>query len=76
VKSLSCKQIERRTCISLEAFIRDYFLCEIPVILSGCIDHWPARTKWKDLKYLARIAGDRTVPVEVTTYTLRHRNTV
>lgn len=65
VKSLSCKQIERRSCISLEAFIRNYFLCESPVILSGCIDHWPARTKWKDIKYLERIAGDRTVPVEV-----------
>ncbi|XP_062192148.1 lysine-specific demethylase JMJ30-like isoform X3 [Phragmites australis] len=65
VKSLSCKQIERRSCISLEAFIRDYFLYESPVILSGCIDHWPARTKWKDIKYLESIAGDRTVPVEV-----------
>uniref|UniRef100_A0A0E0IE86 JmjC domain-containing protein n=1 Tax=Oryza nivara TaxID=4536 RepID=A0A0E0IE86_ORYNI len=64
VKSLSCKQIERRSCISLEAFIRDYFLCESPVILSGYIDHWPARTKWKDIRYLERIAGDRTVPVE------------
>ncbi|KAL6661155.1 hypothetical protein ACP70R_000539 [Stipagrostis hirtigluma subsp. patula] len=65
LKSLSCKPIERRSCISLEAFIHDYFLCESPVILSGCIDHWPARTKWKDIKYLERIAGDRTVPVEV-----------
>uniref|UniRef100_A0A0E0ENB4 JmjC domain-containing protein n=1 Tax=Oryza meridionalis TaxID=40149 RepID=A0A0E0ENB4_9ORYZ len=65
VKSLSCKQIERRSCISLEAFIRDYFLCESPVILSGCIDHWPARTKWKDIRYLERIAEDRTVPVEI-----------
>ncbi|RCV31772.1 hypothetical protein SETIT_6G205100v2 [Setaria italica] len=65
VKALSCKQIERRSCISLEAFIRDYFICESPVILSGCIDHWPARTKWKDINYLERIAGDRTIPVEV-----------
>ncbi|RLN03603.1 putative lysine-specific demethylase JMJD5 isoform X1 [Panicum miliaceum] len=65
VKSLSCKKIERRSCISLETFIRDYFICESPVILSGCIDHWPARTKWKDIKYLERIAGDRTIPVEV-----------
>ncbi|GJM98424.1 hypothetical protein PR202_ga15438 [Eleusine coracana subsp. coracana] len=31
----------------------------------GSIDHWPARTKWKDIKYLKKIAGDRTVPVEV-----------
>ncbi|KQJ98917.1 lysine-specific demethylase JMJ30 [Brachypodium distachyon] len=65
VKSLSCKQIERRACISLEAFIHDYFLRESPVILSGCIDHWPARTKWRDITYLERIAGDRTIPVEV-----------
>uniref|UniRef100_A0A0D9X9L2 JmjC domain-containing protein n=1 Tax=Leersia perrieri TaxID=77586 RepID=A0A0D9X9L2_9ORYZ len=65
VKSLSCKQIQRRSCISLEAFIRDYFLCESPVILSGCIDHWPARTKWKDIRYLEKIAGDRNIPVEV-----------
>jgi len=72
VKSLSRKKIERRSCIPLEAFIRDYFICEAPVILSGCIDHWPARTKWKDIKYLERIAGDRTIPVEVNTYTFRH----
>ncbi|OQU80934.1 hypothetical protein SORBI_3007G210801 [Sorghum bicolor] len=65
VNSLSCKQIERRSCISLEAFIRDYFLCESPVILSGCIEHWPARTKWKDIKYLQSIAGDRTIPVQI-----------
>jgi hypothetical protein len=49
----------------LEAFIRDYFLCESPVILSGCIDHWPARKKWKDIKYLESVAGDRTIPVQV-----------
>ncbi|XP_042382297.1 lysine-specific demethylase JMJ30-like isoform X2 [Zingiber officinale] len=34
-------------------------------IISGCIDHWPARTKWKDMEYLKRVAGDRTIPVEV-----------
>ncbi|KAL5201171.1 hypothetical protein ABZP36_035525 [Zizania latifolia] len=64
-KSLSCKKVERRSCISLEEFICDYFLCESPVIISGCIDHWPARTKWKDIQYLKKMAGDRTVPVEV-----------
>ncbi|PNT64835.1 hypothetical protein BRADI_4g33727v3 [Brachypodium distachyon] len=64
-KSLSCKEIERRSCISLEEFICDYFLRESPVIISGCINHWPAMTKWKDIQYLKRIAGDRTVPVEV-----------
>uniref|UniRef100_A0A0E0ETI4 JmjC domain-containing protein n=1 Tax=Oryza meridionalis TaxID=40149 RepID=A0A0E0ETI4_9ORYZ len=64
-KSLSCKKVERRSCISLEEFICDYFLRGSPVIISGSIDHWPARTKWKDIQYLKKIAGDRTVPVEV-----------
>ncbi|CAN6204854.1 unnamed protein product [Urochloa humidicola] len=64
-KSLSSKKVERRSHISLEEFICNYFLRESPVIISGAIDHWPARTKWKDIKYLKKIAGDRTVPVEV-----------
>ncbi|XP_066394561.1 lysine-specific demethylase JMJ30-like isoform X2 [Miscanthus floridulus] len=63
--SLSCKKVERRSCISLEEFICNCFLRDSPVIISGAIDHWPARTKWKDIKYLKKIAGDRTVPVEV-----------
>ncbi|XP_073010204.1 lysine-specific demethylase JMJ30-like isoform X2 [Typha latifolia] len=64
-RSLSCKMIKKQSSLSLETFICDYFLCESPVIMSGCFDHWPARTKWKDIEYLKRIAGDRTVPVEV-----------
>uniref|UniRef100_A0ACD5Y0M4 Uncharacterized protein n=1 Tax=Avena sativa TaxID=4498 RepID=A0ACD5Y0M4_AVESA len=64
-KSLSCKEIARRSCISLEEFICEYFLRETPVIISGSIDHWPAMKKWKDIQYLKKIAGDRTVPVEV-----------
>uniref|UniRef100_A0A0D9XF36 JmjC domain-containing protein n=1 Tax=Leersia perrieri TaxID=77586 RepID=A0A0D9XF36_9ORYZ len=64
-KSLSSKKVERRSCISLEEFICDCFLRESPVIISGSIDHWPARTRWKDIQYLKKMAGDRTVPVEV-----------
>ncbi|WOL12053.1 lysine-specific demethylase JMJ30-like isoform X1 [Canna indica] len=64
-KSLSCKEVERKSSLSLETFICDYFLRDSPVVISGCIDHWPARTKWKDIEYLKRVAGDRTIPVEV-----------
>ncbi|RVX13028.1 Lysine-specific demethylase JMJ30 [Vitis vinifera] len=32
---------------------------------SDCMGHWPARTRWNDMDYLKRVAGDRTVPVEV-----------
>lgn len=27
--------------------------------------HWPAMSKWQDVNYLLRVAGDRTVPVEI-----------
>ncbi|KAJ3677645.1 hypothetical protein LUZ60_003369 [Juncus effusus] len=64
-KSLIGKKIERREIISFEAFTRDYFMKERPVIITGCMESWPARTKWKDLNYLINLAGDRTVPVEV-----------
>ncbi|KAH0465901.1 hypothetical protein IEQ34_006004 [Dendrobium chrysotoxum] len=64
-RSLACKAVEKQPSPSLEAFIRDYFLRSYPVIISNYIDHWPARTKWKDVDYLRSIAGDRTVPVEV-----------
>lgn len=64
-RSLSSKIVERRSSLSLESFLRDYFLSGHPIIISDCMSHWPARTKWKDMEYLKRVAGDRTVPVEV-----------
>ncbi|CAH2068683.1 unnamed protein product [Thlaspi arvense] len=35
-----------------------------PVIISDCMAHWPAMTRWNDIDYLKRVAGFRTVPVE------------
>ena len=51
--------------LSLEGFLREYFQPGFPVIVSDGMAHWPARTKWKSLDYLHRVAGDRTIPVEV-----------
>lgn len=45
--------------------MRDYFLSASPVILSDSMVHWPARVKWNDIDYLKKVAGSRTVPVEV-----------
>ncbi|XP_050221923.2 lysine-specific demethylase JMJ30 isoform X2 [Mercurialis annua] len=64
-KSLSCKNVIKRSGLSLEAFLSEHILSGNPVIISDCMAHWPARTKWNDLDYLKRVAGDRTVPVEV-----------
>lgn len=29
------------------------------------MDHWPATKKWSDINYLLKVAGERTVPVEI-----------
>lgn len=37
-----------------------------PIIITGGIDHWPARERWTDLDTLCRTAGpDRLVPIEI-----------
>ena len=43
-----------------------------PVILTGAMEFWPALGRaaglghaWKDVNYLRRVAGLRTVPIEV-----------
>ena len=36
-----------------------------PVVLTGAMSSWPALHKWQDLDYLARVAGPRTVPIEM-----------
>lgn len=68
VRSLSCKVVVKRSALSLEGFVREYFLSGSPVIITDCMAHWPARTKWNDLDYLERVAGDRTIPVEVIVF--------
>ncbi|CAI9106613.1 OLC1v1005809C1 [Oldenlandia corymbosa var. corymbosa] len=65
VKSLSSKNVGRRSSLSLEGFLQDYFLTGSPVVISDCMADWPATSKWNDINYLKRTAGFRTVPVEV-----------
>ncbi|PSR95391.1 Lysine-specific demethylase [Actinidia chinensis var. chinensis] len=65
VESLSRKIVAKRSALSLEDFLRDYFLSGSPVTISDCMAHWPARTKWNNMDYLKMVAGYRTVPVEV-----------
>ena len=76
------RAIERIHCPSMEEFLRDYMKEKKPVILTGCIDHWPAMQKWRyeelffaypdffcvyvrSFDYLIKLAGDRTVPIEL-----------
>ena len=43
----SSKAIERIRCPSIEQFLTCYMQTKKPVILIGCIDHWPAMKKWR-----------------------------
>lgn len=56
---------------SLVSFYQSYLLPQKPVLLTGCLDHWPALSspltdqRWSSLDYIISVAGHRTVPVEV-----------
>lgn len=54
--------LERPTML---AFRNNHFTTKKPALLLDCISHWPALQKWSNPNYLASVAGDRTVPVEV-----------
>jgi hypothetical protein len=41
------KAIERIHCPSIEQFLTRYMQTKKPVILTGCMDHWPAMKKWR-----------------------------
>jgi len=54
---------------SLLKFMTDFMNQKKPIIITGLMDNWPAIRKdgqgWRNFDYLKRIAGMRTVPIEV-----------
>jgi hypothetical protein len=62
---IDSNSVARRHMPSLESFLCEHMLQEQPVILTGVVSQWPAFEKWQDLQYFKRVAGLRTVPVEV-----------
>lgn len=59
-------QISREANPSLHAFLVDTMEKESPVVIEEAMDHWPARQqRFWSLSYLRKIAGKRTVPVEI-----------
>ncbi|XP_057797827.1 lysine-specific demethylase JMJ30 [Salvia miltiorrhiza] len=65
VKSLSSKTVVKKCGLSLEGFLREHFIPGSPVIISGSMTHWPATDRWSDINYIKKVAGFRTVPVEI-----------
>lgn len=60
-----CNILNVINCPSMEHFFTNYILAEKPVILDNCISHWPAITKWQDQNYFIKLAGLRTVAIEL-----------
>jgi lysine-specific demethylase 8 len=74
-----CSVIESRASPDILSFYSQYFVREQPVVLTGCMEDWPAmlprnddatshrahtKGRWADLDYLLSVLGSRTVPVE------------
>ena len=57
--------IFRVSCPSLHTFQTTYMDHTQPVILTDCMTEWPALQLWPQTEYLERVAGDRTVPIEI-----------
>jgi len=50
----------------LDAFLSRHLAPAAPLLISaGLMDAWPAASRWREDRYLARVCGRRTVPVEV-----------
>lgn len=50
---------------SVQHFQEHYFNKCWPVILTECMDQWPASAKWTQTGYLLNVCANRTVPVEI-----------
>ncbi|XP_075163455.1 jumonji domain containing 5 [Haematobia irritans] len=52
-------------CPSVEEFNEKCFRPLLPTLLLNTIQHWHAIDKWLNLNYILKLAGNRTVPIEI-----------
>lgn len=43
----------------------NYLLQQKPLLIKNGISHWAAYKNWKDINYVYKIAGHRTIPIEL-----------
>lgn len=60
--ALDLQDIPRVKTITKEAFLKDYFKPQKPVVIEQCIEDWPAYQKWS-LDYMKATVGDKIVPL-------------
>ena len=63
LNKLGDNSIARRERLSGEQFLQEYYRMNRPVIITGMMEHFPARTKW-NLDYFAERFSDRMVEVQ------------
>jgi Cupin-like domain len=56
--------IERRHRLSRSEFLREFYVANRPVVITGMIDDWPALRKWS-LDFFAQAFGEREVEVQM-----------
>lgn len=55
-------QLDKPTLLEFE---EKCFNIQQPALLLNTFNHWPALEKWRDLNYLLKLSGNRTVPIEI-----------
>lgn len=59
---MNLQDIPRRTSITPEEFLNEFFRLQKPVVIENFAENWPAYKKW-NLDYMKEIAGEKTVPL-------------
>jgi len=59
---LDLQDVPRVSTLSKEAFLRDYYRPQKPVVIEKAIERWPAFSKWS-LEYMRQVAGEKIVPL-------------
>ena len=59
---MNLQDIPRRKDLTPEAFQKEFFKPQKPVVLEGLMANWPAYSKW-NLEYMKMVAGDKVVPL-------------
>ncbi|WP_457336309.1 cupin-like domain-containing protein [Rhizobacter sp. P5_C2] len=55
--------VERRAAPAFDVFVREYYSKHLPVLLTGGIDHWAARSLWTP-EYFAEKVGSTEIEVQ------------
>ncbi|MGH7136354.1 MAG: cupin-like domain-containing protein, partial [Pirellulales bacterium] len=54
--------LQRRSGVSRQEFLQDYYIANRPVVLEGLMDDWPAMRRWTP-DYLKTLLGDEEVEI-------------